>query len=561
MRPDEETFSPETVDEQVEQLSRSLYAIPSRQGRTADAQLVQNLRRMYELEQEDARSVARVQRQLEQQGWLAPERRRASRPERGRRQERRRSEPLPELQAATYRERAAPRQRGWTFRLATIAAVLLVTTLIGGLVVGLVLVHTGKGSLPGQGTATAVPSGPTATGAPSGPTATATPIPLSQQSVYVASENGVITALNASTGRVRWSYQSMGQIRAVPNHYGEGSGLSMALSNGVLYIGSSAGVEAVNTRNGSMLWQDKIGGGQGAPIVRDGVVYVDAPTSLLALRANDGHVLWKQITTSAIYGLAGVSEGVVYVGGDNSPNYAFDANNGKLLWQNMDGGLLWGEAQGAAYYTTEGGGTECCLRAINGRDGTQRWTFDQKHEAVPYGFVGNIVYTSSSDNYFYALNATDGSIVWKSEDVHPVFTLWAKLFASFFYTSTNQGTVVALNPHDGSQQWMSPTFGNASVSPDIENQGTLYVSYQENNEADGAGVAALDVGDGTMKWKARINTIYFPTVEGVINGAVYLGTSIYGQGTVNTISAFSTSNGSPLWQYSQAGLLPGSLID
>src|SRR5215470_1885353 len=135
MRSEEAQFTPETVDEQVEQLSRSLYAVPSRQGRSADAQLVQNLHRMYELEQEDARSVARVQRQLEQQGWLAQEHR-TSRPSR-------RRAPEPEIQAARYTERPAR-----VSRLATIAAVLLVTTLIGGLVVGLVLVRQGRGSVP-----------------------------------------------------------------------------------------------------------------------------------------------------------------------------------------------------------------------------------------------------------------------------------------------------------------------------------------------------------------------------------------------------------------------------
>jgi outer membrane protein assembly factor BamB len=553
---DEHLFTPDEVDEQIDWLERASHAQPPTPTTTTNIRVIQGLHRLYENEQADAYSVDTVRQRLQERGAVPaalPQRARRSGPPR-RQQD---SGPPPQAYAP-----AAPARRGLSTRLLAIAAAVLLVVVVSGLVAGLVLVRQHGPVIsnhptvkPGQ---TVLPSPTDTSTAPP----TATPVPLGQQNVYVASDNGVITALNASTGAVRWSYQSMGKLFPNFNSYGEGSEASMAVSGGVLYIGSSAGVEAVDARNGSMLWQYKTDGGSGAPVVSNGIVY-GAGASIFALHAKDGTVLWKQAYPSPTTNLVSIAEGVVFVGGDNNPTFAFDASNGNLLWQDTSGGLLWGEAQGSAYYTTEAPGVACCLRAINARNGSQRWTFDQSHEAVPYGFVGNIVYTSSSDNYFYALNATDGSIVWKSADVHPIFTLWAKLFATFFYTSTNDGTIVALNPRDGSQQWTSSTFvNNASwLSPGAEEQGVLYVSYVASYQADGGGIAALSVNNGAMLWKTHIDSIRLLAIEGVTNGALYLNTDDVAPGAVNNITAFSTSDGSQLWQYSQAGLLPGALID
>ncbi|HET8913283.1 MAG TPA: hypothetical protein VFN23_17540, partial [Ktedonobacteraceae bacterium] len=69
--------------------------------------------------------------------------------------------------------------------------------------------------------------------------------PLKQQSVYFASENGVVTSLNASTGAMRWQYHSMGKLHSVIASLLDVSKTPLTLSHGVLYIVSRIGIEAV----------------------------------------------------------------------------------------------------------------------------------------------------------------------------------------------------------------------------------------------------------------------------------------------------------------------------
>jgi outer membrane protein assembly factor BamB len=506
MRPEEEVFNPETVDEQVEQLSRSLYAIPSRQGRTTDAQLVQNLHRMYELEQEDARSVARVQRQLEQQGWLAPERRRRSRPER-----------RPEFQAAAYRER---RPRGWTFRLATIAAVLLVTTLIGGLVVGLVLVHPNKGSQP---------------------VSTATPTSaLAQHTVYTIAPHDTVIALNAATGLERWRHISFGTLN---------SGASLALDGNVLYIGSYAGVEAVNSKDGKTLWQAETGDTQSQLIVQNGVVYVGASENLSALNAQNGKVLWS-VTGSPPYLLEAVADGVVYA--ETATTFAaYDAATGALLWQketNTLGDDFWGAVNGVAIFTDglrKGDTSGLTVYALNARDGTVRWGYAKTVEAVLFGALNNVLYGETTTDTLFALDTNTGVPLWQVQDKHTVYS--AVLLTDVgILLGTDQGTAEMRSLSTGALLWKTQVASTAYfIYPIAEAQGTAYI-FDPNPLQ----LYALNSADGLLRWHvaAQDGGLFV----GQSNGVVFMITNL-------AVTAFNVSDGSVLWHLTQ-GTIAGQVL-
>jgi outer membrane protein assembly factor BamB len=533
MMPEDDVFAPEMVDEQAEQLSRSLYAIPSRQGHTADARLVQNLHRLYELEQEDARSVARVQRQLEQQGWLAPERRvprSTGRPPRA-----------PRLDTQAHRVLPRPGQRGWMVWLATAAAVLLVTTLIGGLVIGLVLVRHGTGHTPRQATVT-VPSSTTSATVPSHPTATATPS-LEQHTIYAIAANDTVVALDAATGQVHWRHQSFGTFK--------NSNASLALAGKVLYIGSYAGVEAINSQDGTTLWQAPTGDSQSQLLVLNGVVYVGAAENLSALSAQDGKVLWSK-TGSPPYLLDAISDGVVYAQ-TNLTFAAYEAATGTLLWQKTDQDLaslgeFWGAINNVAIFRAEahiGDVSGGSVRALNARDGSQRWGELKGVGAILFGTAKNILYGETTDAHLFALDVDTGSPLWQVQNTHTVYSASALTNAGVF-VGTDQGKAAMLSLSSGTALWTTPIPGSTGYSyPVGEAEGTAYIF-----DSNFANLFALDSADGSLKWHTAAHI--GATLVGGSNGVVFLMTNL-------AVSAVNASNGASLWQLGQ-GTIAGPVL-
>ena len=153
--------------------------------------------------------------------------------------------------------------------------------------------------------------------------------------VYVGSFDGYpdnLFALNAQTGDILWQYETTtGQIQ------GEGA---LAVSNGVLYVGTNLGLEALNAKTGALLWKETSLGG-GRPTVSSGMVYIAAGIrqgTVYALDAGTGKVIWSSST--GYYPLACtpvVVNNMVYVGTSENHVVAMDAKTGTTLWTVLSG--------------------------------------------------------------------------------------------------------------------------------------------------------------------------------------------------------------------------------
>ncbi|HEU5200053.1 MAG TPA: hypothetical protein VFU32_10465 [Ktedonobacterales bacterium] len=128
---DDQLFTPDEVDEQIDWLERASGAQPP----TPNTQVIRGLHRLYENEQADAQSADVVWQRLLERGAVPgpqPQRTRRS----GLLPRQRKSEPLPLVHVAE-----TPARRGLSTRLLTIAAAVLLVVVVGGLVAGLVLVR------------------------------------------------------------------------------------------------------------------------------------------------------------------------------------------------------------------------------------------------------------------------------------------------------------------------------------------------------------------------------------------------------------------------------------
>jgi outer membrane protein assembly factor BamB len=198
--------------------------------------------------------------------------------------------------------------------------------------------------------------------------------------------------------------------------------------------------------------------------------------------------------------------------------------------------------------------------------------------------VNGTVYIGSDDGSLYALDATNGSVVWRGETGGSVRSSPA-VVGGTAYVGSLGGGLYAFDVNDGSETWNVST-GDSIYSPPTVEEGVVYVgddggtihavyangterwSYPTGGDVDGApavedGVIyagswddylyAIDAENGSLRWRKDVGgdvTLSSPTV---VDGTVYLG--VYG--TNSTIAVNATTR-ETVWNVSVGGRVRGS---
>jgi outer membrane protein assembly factor BamB len=261
---------------------------------------------------------------------------------------------------------------------------------------------------------------------------------------------------------------------------------SPAVVNGVVYIGSDNGVlYALNASTGAKLWSYTIpfGGGNNAqavisssPAVANGVVYFGAlDHNVYAVNASTGALLWSYTTGNDVFSSPAVANGVVYIGVNNNLTgdimYALNASTGALLWSYAGGGGTPAVANGVVYV---GCGDGLC--ALNASTGAKLWSFatnglSEVSDNTP-AVANGVVYVDPGDQNLYALNASTGAKLWSYTTGGGAAPAVAN---GVVYVTALGGNVYALNASTGAKLW-SYTTGNFTVSSPAVANGVLYLS-------------------------------------------------------------------------------------
>jgi outer membrane protein assembly factor BamB len=139
---------------------------------------------------------------------------------------------------------------------------------------------------------------------------------LANDAVYIGSPDHNLYALDATTGKILWQYET-----------GDAIGFSSpAVANGIVYIGSDdKSLHAVDAATGKGLWKYTSGGKiKSSPTVYNGAVYVGSyDSNLYALDATTGKVLQAYQTDGQIFASPRIVDGVLYFGSYDNYIYAF----------------------------------------------------------------------------------------------------------------------------------------------------------------------------------------------------------------------------------------------
>ena len=284
---------------------------------------------------------------------------------------------------------------------------------------------------------------------------------LANGTVYLSEASGVggysiMTALDASTGAVRWQQRYNGTgtvIRNQPSDVAAGITLEAA-TNEVLYGTTFTGkidsptttLFAINAKSGAVLWQKKISTANEQPDYLAGAVVngilsipasaVDQPGSrhLYGFAATNGAAKWSVPLDGEVSGLTEFN-GVVYVGtihfqtaqdnsvyAANGSLYAVRAADGTKLWRYLvasGGGVSAPTVQdGIVAVTVSDAKREAAIIALDAINGNVGWTYPTEPTAssefptAPQIAAGtNTLYVNYFNGQIQILRLSDGKII------------------------------------------------------------------------------------------------------------------------------------------------------
>lgn len=317
---------------------------------------------------------------------------------------------------------------------------------------------------------------------------------------------------------VVWQFQAGGPIES-----------SAAVVDGIVFVVSDDGVvHALELSSGEERWTSMLGAETGAAsplVVKDRVIVGDMDGILHALNASSGREAWRLQTDGPISGAAGASGSEIVSATQSGTAYSVDAVSGEITWQaELPGGVSRSIALTAdtAFFGAAGG----FLVALDLSDGRALWSIDAAtagEVGTPTVSGGRVYAATGLDTDepgargVVAVDAAIGAQLWRYASPAGAQIYTPAVVGDRAYVVGHDRNVVALDAASGTTLWSTTTGAENEALPCV----AASVVYVPTN---GGSVQALDAADGALRWQAEIKGVPYAPV--VVGGYVIVGTSI-----------------------------------
>jgi outer membrane protein assembly factor BamB len=300
--------------------------------------------------------------------------------------------------------------------------------------------------------------------------------------VYLVTEDGTVSALDAASGALRWCSRTQ-QLELSSS---AGPIPLLTVAQGMVYVtqhGRFNAVTALDASNGSQRWQKPLGGASlymflNVQVDADLVVLtmlqlastngaVTSTSTLVALSASNGATRWSfQSQKGPFAPPLTLANGIAYVVedvGSACPDTYIDAvheQDGKLLWRaHQEGcGYIWPVSASGLVFTVP---TCKCdshkVYAFDGATGTQRWVATLSEVGsgplVDAGVVYVVAGSGNGASQLQALQANSGRALWTWPGAYSVLAA-----ANGVVYVSDSISLVALSSV-GKLQWQAPDLG------------------------------------------------------------------------------------------------------
>ncbi|CUX97463.1 outer membrane protein assembly factor BamB [Candidatus Hoaglandella endobia] len=286
--------------------------------------------------------------------------------------------------------------------------------------------------------------------------------------VFAADRFGVVKALDADSGKERWSTDL--SIRTSLFSRKKPAQLSGGVTavDDKIYIGSElAKVYALKVQDGSLVWESTvIGEALSTPVVSNGLVLIHTSNGMLqALNEADGAVKWtvnlEEMPPLTLRGESAptISFGAAIVGGDSGQVSAVMINQGQLIWQQSiyqpigvtdidrihDVQTTPVVVNGIVYALAYNGN----FAALDLRSGQLMWS--KKIGSVTNLVVDdNRIYLVDQNDRVIALKLQGGVTLWRQNELLHRNLTSPVLYNSYIVTGDSEGYLHWINTDDGS---------------------------------------------------------------------------------------------------------------
>ena len=279
-----------------------------------------------------------------------------------------------------------------------------------------------------------------------------------------------------------------------------------------LYIGDDVGVMyALDAKTGKTRWTFDTGMRiVGRPAVSEGVVvFGSANYTIYGLHAKTGKQLWHITTNQAVMGAATIHEGIAYIGGGDGRMFAIDIHTGKLKWSFdqltnyvLTRPLVYNDKLYFGCWDTH-------FYALNLSDGSLAWKWNNGKgnpklspaSVWPVAANGKIFITAP-DRYFTCLDAETGEQVWRTKQYKVRETVGLSEDGKTVYSKCMWDTVVAMDAttHEPVTRWAAHADFGYEHNPamPLEKEGTLWVSTKNGL------LLGMDAATGKVLWRHKI---------------------------------------------------------
>ena len=318
-----------------------------------------------------------------------------------------------------------------------------------------------------------------------------------------------------------WRYQAGGTIQSSP-----------AADAERVYFGTLEGkVTCLDLFTGNWLWDFQTGSEVvSSPAVDGDLVFIGScDSTLYALDVFDGSEEWSFKAGGTIMSHPTVADTVVYVGCGDHKLYAVHKATGDELWSFSTGGMIETRplVQDSLVYF---GSWDSYFYAVNINTHAQQWRWQSPTSASRYYSAaaawpvwgGNKVFFTSPERYMNALNASSGSLVWRSKTPEFYDSIGRSVAGDKIYGRSLDGKLYAYDSAAATQVqlWgVDQGWGwDHGPSMPIEYGGIIYTGCKRGY------IAAVNPANGANLWKYQVGKGYMFTTVTTGNGAVIAAT-------------------------------------
>jgi outer membrane protein assembly factor BamB len=298
--------------------------------------------------------------------------------------------------------------------------------------------------------------------------------------LYFANADGTLFAVDTKRVKARWTYRTHRCTAATPavdNHTVFMTFLNKPPCNATR-SGLDGVVVALNADTGKVRWRVKIAPSESSPLVVDGVVYVgDWNGKVYALSAATGATRWTFQTGDKVKDAVAYAGGRVYFGSYDHHLYALNARTGKLFWsasaqQRLGARGRFYSTPAVAYGRVYIGSTDGKVYSFGATSGKLRWS----HGTGDYVYASPAVwqervFAGSYNGTMYAFDAATGDVRWKFK-ANGAISGSPIVISDILYFSTLKGRTYGLDPRSGKVLW---TFRRGSYAAVVSDRRRLYL--------------------------------------------------------------------------------------